>query len=94
MKMVTAVLQPDTWPDVFSALKVIEVDGLTVTEVQNHDLDESDRNLRVDIVTDDDDAAGIVEAILQNTPAGPDYEAQVWISTLDGFIPVRIDRDF
>ncbi len=95
MKMVTAVLHADSWPGVFDALKVIDVDGLTLTELASPppatlDL-RVERDLRVEIVTDDEHATEVAETILEADPSADHEGLQLWISAVDGFVPVRTE---
>jgi nitrogen regulatory protein P-II 1 len=45
--------------------------------------------VRLDIVVDDSEVDGIVQALLKSTQSGSIGDGKIWISTLDGVIRVR-----
>jgi nitrogen regulatory protein PII len=108
MKLVTAVVQPNTLDDVISAISVIGARGMTVTEVrgfgQQFGHHSEDRptdptvlvlpKLRVDVLTSDELAWPLVEAIAKAVNTGAIGDGKIWVSPVEGALRVRTgERD-
>ncbi|MFV0460753.1 MAG: P-II family nitrogen regulator [Actinomycetales bacterium] len=103
MKLVTAVVQPHRWPNVFDSLKEAGVNGLTVCEVQGMGRQRGhsevyrgaeyetalNPKLRVEIVADDDDVETVVNAVMGAAATGRIGDGKVWIQPLDSVVRVR-----
>ncbi|MFT4008509.1 MAG: P-II family nitrogen regulator [Nocardioidaceae bacterium] len=106
MKLVTAVLKPHRWAEVRPALEAAGVSGMTVSEVSGCGRQKGSADvhpgvgggitlvpkLRVEIVVDDEEAGGLVAAILASARTEQIGDGKVWLSTLDRVIQIRTER--
>lgn len=108
MKLVTAIIKPFKLDDVKSALKTINVDGMTVTEVQGFGRQgghtETYRGaeykidfvpkVRVEAVVADEDAERVADAIVSAARTEKIGDGKVWITTVERLIRIRTgERD-
>jgi nitrogen regulatory protein PII len=108
MKLITAVVKLDTLDDVIGAVSAVGARGMTVTEVrgfgQQFGHHEKDRpagasvlvlpKLRVDVVTSDELAWQVAEAIAKGVNTGAIGDGKIWISPVEGALRVRTgERD-
>ena len=108
MKAVTAVVKPFKLEDVKSALEVLGVQGLTVSEVQGFGRQRGHTEVyrgaeyvvdlvpkvRVDVVVADTDADKVVEAIVQAARTGKIGDGKVWVTPVETIVRVRTgERD-
>ena len=103
MKLVTAIVKPFKLDDVKEALKASDIHGMTVTEVQGFGRQAGHTEVyrgteykidfvpkaRVEILVDDDDAARIVDVIVDAARTGKIGDGKVWISPVDSIVRVR-----
>lgn len=101
MKLVTAVLKPSKLDDVKAALTEIELPGITVTEVrgfgrqQGHTEANRDRTveflakIRIEVLTRDDGAERVHDAIVEAARTGQIGDGKVWISHVEAATRVR-----
>ena len=103
MKLITAVVKPFQLDHVQAALKEAGVEGMTVSEVQGHGRQgghtevyrgaeytvEFVPKVRIEVLTDDDDARRVAEAIVNGARTGEIGDGKVWISPVDTIIRVR-----
>ncbi len=108
MKAVTAVVKPFKLDDVKSALEVLGVQGLTVSEVQGFGRQRGHTEVyrgaeyvvdlvpkvRIDVVVSDAEADKVVEAIVQAARTGKIGDGKVWITPVEALVRVRTgERD-
>jgi len=103
MKLVTAIVKPFKLEDVKSALEVLGVNGLTVTEVQGFGRQKGHTEVyrgaeytvdfvpkvRVEILADDTDAPEIARAIVEAARTDKIGDGKVWVTTVDAVVRVR-----
>ncbi|HOT78639.1 MAG TPA: P-II family nitrogen regulator [Microthrixaceae bacterium] len=108
MKLVTAIIKPFKLDDVKSALKAINVVGLTATEVQGFGRQgghtETYRGaeykidfvpkVRLEAVVADDDVNAVVDAIVGSARTDKIGDGKVWVTTVDQLVRIRTgERD-
>lgn len=103
MKLVTAVIKPHKWEDVRVALEGFGVTGMTVSEVSGYGRQKGHTEvyrgaeydialvpkIRLEIVVDDEDAASVLELIVNAAQTGRIGDGKVWISPVDTIVRVR-----
>jgi nitrogen regulatory protein P-II 1 len=103
MKLVTAVIKPFKLDDVKEALKSAGVVGVTVTEVRGFGRQgghtETYRGteyqvdflpkVKVEVIVDDADVDGAVEAIVSSARTDKIGDGKVWVTTIDDLIRIR-----
>jgi nitrogen regulatory protein PII len=108
MKQVTAVLKPFKLEDVKSALEMLGIQGLTVSEVQGFGRQRGHTEVyrgaeytvdlvpkvRIDVLVTDGDAAKVVDAIVEAARTGKIGDGKVWVTDVDAVVRVRTgERD-
>ena len=108
MKIVTAVIKPHKWEDVRNALEAVGVTGMTVSEVSGYGRQKGHTEVyrgaeydvalvpkvRLEVVLDDGDVAGVTEAIVGAASTGRIGDGKVWVSPVESIVRVRTgDRD-
>jgi nitrogen regulatory protein PII len=108
MKQVTAVLKPFKLEDVKSALEMLGIQGLTVSEVQGFGRQRGHTEVyrgaeytvdlvpkvRIDVLVADGDAAKVVDAIVEAARTGKIGDGKVWVTDVDAVVRVRTgERD-
>ncbi len=108
MKLVTAVVRLDTLDEVIGAVSAAGARGMTATEVrgfgQQFGHHEKDRpadasvlvlpKLRIDVLTSDELARPLAEAIGKAVSTGAIGDGKIWISPVEGALRVRTgERD-
>lgn len=103
MKLITAIIKPFKLEDVREALMEGGVQGMTVTEVRGfghqRGLAESYRSaeynynlvpkLKIEIVVDDEDAARLVDCILQAANTGSIGDGKIFVTGIGQAIRIR-----
>jgi nitrogen regulatory protein P-II 1 len=103
MKLVTAIVKPFKLDDVKEALKASDIHGMTVTEVQGFGRQAGHTEVyrgteykidfvpkaRLEILVDDDDAARIVDVIVEAARTGKIGDGKVWVAPVDSIVRVR-----
>ncbi len=103
MKLVTAVVKLETLDDVIQAVSTAGARGMTVTEVRGFGQQfghlEKDRpadgtvlilpKLRLDVLTTDQLAGPLAEAIAKAANTGAIGDGKIWISPVDNALRVR-----
>jgi nitrogen regulatory protein P-II 1 len=103
MKLVTAVIKPFKLDDVRSALETFGVHGLTVSEVSGYGRQKGHTEVyrgaeytvdfvpkvRLDVVVDDADAAGVVDVIVKAAATGQIGDGKVWTTPVEDLVRVR-----
>lgn len=108
MKAVTAVVKPFKLDDVKSALEVLGIQGLTVSEVQGFGRQRGHTEVyrgaeyvidlvpkvRIDVVVADTEADKVVEVIVQAARTGKIGDGKVWVTPVEALVRVRTgERD-
>ena len=103
MKLVTAVVKPFKLDDVKNALEAIGIQGMTVSEVQGFGRQRGHTEVyrgaeytvdfvpkvRVEVLVDDADAAGVLDAIVTAAHTGSIGDGKVWTTPIDDVVRVR-----
>jgi nitrogen regulatory protein PII len=108
MKQVTGVLKPFKLEDVKSALEMLGIQGLTVSEVQGFGRQRGHTEVyrgaeytvdlvpkvRIDVLVTDGDAAKVVDAIVEAARTGKIGDGKVWVTDVEAVVRVRTgERD-
>ena len=103
MKLVTAIVKPFKLDDVKDALKALDVQGMTVSEVQGFGRQRGHTEVyrgaeytvdfvpkvRVEILVDDADAGRVVDAIVSAARTDKIGDGKVWIVPVEEVFRVR-----
>jgi nitrogen regulatory protein P-II 1 len=103
MKLVTAIIKPFKLDDVKTALKAAGVVGITVTEVRGFGRQgghtETYRGteyqvdflpkVKLEVIIDDGDVAGVVEAISGAARTDKIGDGKVWVTSVDELTRIR-----
>ena len=103
MKLVTAIIKPFKLDDVREALSDIGVQGITVTEVKGFGRQKGHTEIyrgseytvdflpkvKLEIVVDDSQVAGVVDAIVKTANTGKIGDGKVFVSPVDQAIRIR-----
>ena len=103
MRLVTAVVKPFKLDDVKSALEVVGVQGMTVSEVQGFGRQRGHTEVyrgaeytvsfvpktRIEVLVDDADAARVIDAIVTAASTGAIGDGKVWSTPVDEVVRVR-----
>jgi nitrogen regulatory protein P-II 1 len=103
MKIVTAVIKPFKLDDVKAALTEIGVPGITVTEVRGFGRQRGKTEvyrgaeytidfvpkIRIDVLTDDDDAPRVHQALVAAARTGQIGDGKVWTAPVEAITRVR-----
>ena len=103
MKLVVAVVKPFKLDAVKEALKVLGIQGLTVTEVQGFGRQRGHTEVyrgaeysvdfvpkvRVEVLVDDSAVDKVVDVIVQAARTGKIGDGKVWVSPVDTVVRVR-----
>ena len=103
MKLVTAIIKPFKVDDVKAALKALDVQGMTVSEVQGFGRQRGHTEVyrgaeytvdfvpkvRVEVLTEDAEAGGVVEAIVGAARTEKIGDGKVWVTDVDSVVRIR-----
>jgi nitrogen regulatory protein P-II 1 len=103
MKLVTAVVKPFKLDDVKATLTEVGLSGITVTEVRGFGRQRGHTEtyrgaeytvefvpkVRIEVLTDDDDAKRVHDAIVEAARTGQIGDGKVWISPVEAVTRVR-----
>jgi nitrogen regulatory protein P-II 1 len=103
MTKLEAIVQPNKFDAVKSALVEIGIDGMTVSEVRGHGRQKGHTEtyhgheysvdllpkIKIEIVTDDKLVDQIVDAIIQNAATGKIGDGKIFVSKIDEAIRIR-----
>ena len=103
MKLVTAVVKPHRIEEVKDALRGIGVSGLTTSDVEGFGRQRGHTEVyrgaeyqvdfvpkvRVEVVVDDDDLDGVVDAITKAARTGKIGDGKLWVSDVDRVVRIR-----
>jgi nitrogen regulatory protein P-II 1 len=103
MKLVTAIVKPHRLDEVKDALREIGVNGLTTTDVEGFGRQRGHTEVyrgaeyqvdfvpkvRVEVVVDDVDAQGVVDAIVKAARTGKIGDGKLWVTEVQQLIRIR-----
>ena len=103
MKLVTAVVKPFKLDEIKEALTALGLPGITITEVQGFGRQRGHTEVyrgaeytvefipkvRVEVLTDDEAARRVADAIVEAGRTGQIGDGKVWISPVETIIRVR-----
>ncbi|HTR70406.1 MAG TPA: P-II family nitrogen regulator [Mycobacteriales bacterium] len=103
MKLVTAIVKPFKLDDVKVALETYGVHGLTVSEVNGYGRQKGHTEVyrgaeytvdfvpkvRIEVVVDDSDAAGVVGVLVKAANTGQIGDGKVWVTPVEDIVRVR-----
>jgi nitrogen regulatory protein P-II 1 len=103
VRLVTAIVKPFKLDDVKTSITDIGIHGITVTEVRGFGRQRGHTEVyrgaeytvdfvpkvRLDILTEDQDAKRIADAIVESARTGKIGDGKVWITPVDEVIRVR-----
>jgi nitrogen regulatory protein P-II 1 len=103
MYLVTAVLKPHRLEDVTSALKDLDVSGMTISEVQGFGRQRGHTEVyrgseykvdyvpkvRVDVVCDAADADKVADVIAESARTGKIGDGKIWITEVARLVRIR-----
>jgi len=101
--LVTAVLKPHRLEDVTSALKELDVSGMTISEVQGFGRQRGHTEVylgaeyevsfvpkvRVDVVCDAADADKVADVIAESARTGKIGDGKIWITEVSRLVRIR-----
>jgi len=110
MRLVTALVKPFKLDDVKEALSELGLPGITITESKGFGRQRGHTEVyrgaeytvefvpkvRIEVLTDDDNASNVAETIVKAARTGQIGDGKVWISPVDTIIRVRtgeLDHD-
>ena len=103
MKLIVGIVKPFKVDDVKDAIKDLGVQGLTVSDVQGFGRQRGHTEVyrgaeyqvdfvpkvKVEIVVEDDDVDGIVDAIAKAARTGKIGDGKLWVSDVDRVMRIR-----
>jgi len=103
VRLITAIVKPFKLEDVKDALRALNIYGMTVTEVRGFGRQRGHTEvyrgaeytveflpkMRIEIVADDADVKGIVNAIVDAARTGKIGDGKVWTTPVDDLVRVR-----
>ncbi len=103
MKLVTAIVKPFQLDEVRTALQGAGVTGMTVSEVQGFGRQSGHTEtyrgteykvdfvpkVRIDLVVDDAQVDGIVDAIVASAATGKIGDGKIWVTEVDSLVRIR-----
>ncbi len=103
MKLVTAVIKPFKLDEVKEALTAFGVAGMTVSEARGFGRQRGHTEVyrgaeytvdfvpkvKVEVLTDDDDADRVADAIVTAARTGKIGDGKVWVSPVDSVVRIR-----
>ena len=103
MKLVTAIVKPHRLDEVKEALRDAGIEGLTTTDVEGFGRQRGHSEVyrgaeyqvdfvpkvRVEILCADDDAQGVIDAIVKAARTGKIGDGKIWITEAEQVIRIR-----
>jgi len=103
MKLITATVKPHKLDDVKTALKEVGIAGMTVTEVQGFGRQSGHTEVyrgaeytvdfvpkvRVEVLTDDEDADAVVDAIVSSARTDKIGDGKIWVTDVLRVVRIR-----
>ena len=106
MKLVTAIIKPFKLDEVKDALEQVDFHGITVSEVRGFGRQRGHTEVYrgaeykiefvpkvcIEVLATDEDAPGVVEAIVRSARTGQIGDGKVWVSDIDEVVRIRTDE--
>jgi nitrogen regulatory protein P-II 1 len=103
VRLVVAIVKPHRLDEVKEALRDIGVNGMTITEVEGFGRQRGHTEvyrgaeyqvdfvpkMRVEVLCDDDQASGVVEAIATAARTGKIGDGKIWVSSVEQLRRIR-----
>jgi len=103
MKLVTAIIKPHQLDEVKEALEAFGIQGMTISEAHGYGRQRGHSEvyrgaeytvdfvpkIRLDVVVGDDDAAGVVDAIVAAARTGQIGDGKVWVTPIEELVRIR-----
>ncbi|MGI8776696.1 MAG: P-II family nitrogen regulator [Acidimicrobiales bacterium] len=103
MRLITAIVKPFKLDEVKEALQGLSVHGMTVSEVRGFGRQGGHTEVyrgaeytvafipkvRIEVLTDDEEAAGVADAIVEAARTGQIGDGKVWVTPVETIIRVR-----
>jgi len=103
VKLITALIKPFKLEEVKEAITALGVSGITITESKGFGRQRGHTEvyrgaeykvefvpkIRIEVLTDDDSAQGVAEAIVTAARTGKIGDGKVWISPVESIVRVR-----
>ena len=103
MKLITALIKPFRLEEVKEAITALGVSGITITESKGFGRQRGHTEvyrgaeykvefipkIRIEVLTDDDNAQAVTDAIVNAARTGKIGDGKVWISPVDSIVRVR-----
>jgi nitrogen regulatory protein P-II 1 len=103
MKLVTAIVKPHRLDEVKDSLREIGVNGLTTTDVEGFGRQRGHTEVyrgaeyqvdfvpkvRVEVVVDDEDVQGVVDAIVKAARTGKIGDGKLWVTEVEQLVRIR-----
>ncbi len=103
MKLVTAIIKPFKLDDVKEALKALDVQGMTVSEVQGFGRQRGHTEVyrgaeytvdfvpkvRVEVLADDADVTRVVDAVVAAARTDKIGDGKVWVTPVEDVVRIR-----
>ena len=103
MKLVTAIVKPHRLDEVKDALREIGVNGLTTTDVEGFGRQRGHTEVyrgaeyqvdfvpkvRVEVVVDNTEAQGVVDAIVKAARTGKIGDGKLWVTEVEQLVRIR-----
>jgi nitrogen regulatory protein P-II 1 len=108
VKLITAIIKPFKLDDVKNALKAINVEGMTVSEVQGFGRQAGHTEvyrgaeykvdfvpkIKLELVVAAEDVAAVVDAIVASARTEKIGDGKVWVTSVDSVVRIRTgERD-
>ena len=106
MKKIEAIVKPFKLEEVKDALSGVGVTGMTVTEVKGFGRQKGHTEiyrgseytvdflpkLKIEVVTEDEESDGVVEAIIKSAKTGKIGDGKVFVSHIDSAVRIRTEE--
>ncbi len=103
MRLVVAIVKPHRLDEVKEALRDIGVDGMTITEVEGFGRQRGHTEvyrgaeyqvdfvpkIRVEVLCDDDQVEGVVEAVSTAARTGKIGDGKIWVLPIERLLRIR-----
>jgi nitrogen regulatory protein P-II 1 len=103
MKLVVGIIKPFKLDDVKAAVQDLGVQGLTISEVQGFGRQRGHTEVyrgaeytidfvpkvKLEVLVDDDDAAGVAERIMESARTGKIGDGKVWVLNVEQAMRIR-----
>jgi nitrogen regulatory protein P-II 1 len=103
MKLITAIIKPFKLEEVKDALKHVEINGMTVTEVQGFGRQAGHTEVyrgteykidfvpkaRIELLCEDEDVPRIIDLITETARTGKIGDGKIWVGPIEEVVRIR-----